>query len=113
MTDRTNEIKKSLEEICASLKVAAAVLNVASTEDKNAALLAMADSLERESDYILSANKLDTDSFTGSASMLDRLTLTHDRIRGIADGIRQVAKLPDPVGEIMDSVPGADGLMID
>ncbi|MBQ7827447.1 MAG: glutamate-5-semialdehyde dehydrogenase [Clostridia bacterium] len=106
-------IKQQLEKQCASLKTAAAVLNVATTEDKNKALLRMADVLEAEIEYILAANKLDTDAFEGSASMLDRLTLTADRICGIADGIRQVASLPDPVGEIMESFKGADGLLID
>ncbi len=113
MADRTNEIKAALDAQCGKLKAAAAVLNVATTDEKNAALLRMADVIEAECDTILAANKLDTDAFEGSASMLDRLTLTADRIKGIADGIREVAKLPDPVGEVMESFKGADGLLID
>ena len=106
-------IKELLEKQCGKLKNAAAILNVATTEDKNAALFRMADVIEAETETILAANKLDTDAFEGSASMLDRLTLTADRIKGIADGIRQVASLPDPVGEVMESFKGADGLLID
>ncbi len=113
MTDRTTEIKESLRLQCDSLKRAAAVLSIALSKDKNAALLRMAEVIEEKADEILAANKLDTDAFEGSASMLDRLTLTRDRIAGIADGIRAVAKLPDPVGEVMESFKGADGLLID
>ena len=106
-------IKEILEAQCGKLKNAAAVLNIATTEEKNAALLRMADTIEERAEEILAANKIDTDAFEGSASMLDRLTLTAERIHGIADGIRQVAGLPDPVGEIMESFKGADGLLID
>ena len=104
---------KELEKICAELKAAERVLASASEEDKNHALEAIADALERDSDAILAANKLDTDAFAasgGSASMLDRLTLTAERIRGIADGVRSVASLDDPVGEVMGSFEAADGL---
>ncbi len=112
MNDRTTEIKEALELQCGRLKSAAAVLNIATTEEKNEALLRMADMLEARAEDILVANKIDTDAFEGSESMLDRLTLTRDRITGIAEGIRQVASLPDPVGEIMESFDGADGLLI-
>jgi|GEM_PF-20148 len=108
-----NNIKESLTAQCTKLKAAAAALNTATTEEKNAALLRMADALVENTTEILAANKLDTDAFEGSASMLDRLTLTADRIIGIAEGIRQVVSLPDPVGEVMESFKGADGLFIE
>lgn len=116
MADRTEEIRESLEKICASLKKAAAFLSTATTEEKNEALLLIADKIEAETNTLLEANKIDTDAFAaagGDPAMLDRLTLTKERICGIADGIRQVVKLPDPVGEVMDSFIGADGIEIE
>jgi len=116
MNDRTTEITENLTALCASLKDAAAVLNITSTEDKNEALLRIADAIESSAEEIIAANRLDTDAFAaagGSASMLDRLTLTPARIKGIADGVRDVCALPDPVGEVMESFSAADGLKID
>ena len=73
------------------------------TEEKNAALLAMAEALEARQDPILAANALDMEAARGKISdtMLDRLLLTPGRISGMAEGIRQVVKLPDPVGRIL------------
>ena len=84
------------------------------TEKKNAALLAMAQALINHKEAILSANKQDLDAAKGSISdvMLDRLQLTDARIEGMADGIRQVAALPDPVGKILDEYVRKDGLII-
>lgn len=111
--ERIDEIRRGLEAQCASLKASARVLGALSCEEKNKALLAVADALERESEMLLEANKADTDAFEGSDAMLDRLTLTPERIVGIADGIRQVAALPDPIGEVMERFKGADGLEIE
>ena len=85
-----------------------------STEEKNAALLAMADALIANEADILAANTLDLEAARGTVSdvMLDRLQLTSARIAGMADGIRQVAALPDPVGHILDEYTRADGLNI-
>ena len=84
------------------------------TQQKNDALLAMAKSLLDNADEILSANAQDMESAKGSVSdvMLDRLQLTQTRIEGMAEGIRQVAKLPDPVGNILEEYVRADGLVI-
>ena len=84
------------------------------TQQKNAALLAMAQSLLDNTDKILAANAQDMDAAKGSVSevMLDRLQLTKSRIEGMADGIRQVANLPDPVGNILDEYVRPDGLVI-
>ena len=84
------------------------------TEQKNAALMAMADALTANAAAILAANALDLEAARGSVSdvMLDRLLLTPARIAGMADGIRQVAALPDPVGRILEEYTRGDGLRI-
>ena len=86
-----------------------------STEQKNNALLAIADALEAQTEEILQANAVDMEKATGklSQSMLDRLALTPDRIRGMADGIRQVVQLPDPVGAVRSRITRPNGIVID
>lgn len=102
-----------LQAQCA--KDAAVKLAVATIEEKNRALLLIADALTERSGEILEANKLDCDAArakgTGSA-MIDRLTLTEARICDIAEGVRQVADLPDPVGEEIESFTRPNGLKI-
>lgn len=86
-------------------KQAAAKLAVTSTAVKNAALLAMAAALEAQQAEILSANEHDMTAAAAKgmkSSMLDRLKLTAERISGMADGLRQVAGLADPVGNVID-----------
>ena len=85
-----------------------------STQQKNDALLSMAQALIDHTDDILSANALDMEAAKGTVSnvMLDRLQLTTARIQGMADGIRQVAALPDPVGSILEEYVRDDGLII-
>ena len=89
-------------------------INRLTTEEKNAALLAMADALVANEQAILEANTLDLEAAKGTVSdvMLDRLLLTSARIAGMAQGIREVAQLPDPVGHILDNYTRADGLNI-
>ena len=84
------------------------------TEQKNAALNAMADALVANEAAILAANALDMEAAKGTVSdvMLDRLLLTPARIAGMAEGIRQVAALPDPVGRIIEETVRGDGLKI-
>ena len=84
------------------------------TEEKNNALLAMAQALLEHSDEILLANAQDIDAAKGTVSdvMLDRLQLTQARIEGMAEGIRQVAELPDPVGNVLEEYTRSDGLVI-
>ncbi len=95
-------------------KAAKMEISQLSTEKKNNALYAMADALIAQKALILDANKKDMDaaSDTISSVMLDRLRLTSDRIVGMAEGIRAVAKLPDPVGCKMDEYIRTDGLKI-
>ena len=84
------------------------------TEQKNNALLAMAKALLDHQDQILAANVQDLEAARGTVSdvMLDRLLLTADRIEGMANGIREVAALPDPVGHILQTHTREDGLTI-
>ena len=85
------------------------------TDQKNAALEAMAQALLDNQAAILSANAMDIENATGKVPqvMLDRLLLTADRIAGMAKGIREVAALPDPVGHLLERHTRADGLQID
>ena len=95
-------------------KAAKIQVSTLTTDQKNAALLAMADALEANEASILAANGLDMEKAKGTVStvMLDRLLLTPARIKGMADGIREVVKLPDPVGRLLEEHTRADGLKI-
>lgn len=96
-------------------RVAARQLRQCTAEQKNAGLRAMADELVAAQDAILSANAKDLEKAKAaglSAAMIDRLTLNPKRIAAMADGIRQVAELPDPVGEIIRDWTRPNGLRI-
>ena len=84
------------------------------SEQKNDALNAMADALIAEEAAILAANALDLEAARGTVSdvMLDRLQLTSARIAGMAQGIREVAALPDPTGMVLEEHTRSDGLLI-
>lgn len=95
----------SIIETAKAAQAAAPTLAALSTERKNAALLAMAEALERDAEKIVAANALDMAEGREKGTpepMLDRLMLNASRIGGMAEGIRQVAALPDPVGEVID-----------
>lgn len=100
---------------CESAKSAAQkLINVSATE-KNSALIAIADALIKRTDEILSANKIDIDNAKNNGTreaMIDRLTLTPERIKGISDGVREVAALNDPIGEVINMTQRPNGLMI-
>ena len=102
-------------EMLKNTKAAWPELATAGTEKKNAALMAMADALEKDCAAILEANAADVEAARGSISdvMLDRLRLDEKRIAGMADGVRQVAKLPDPVGRVITRVDRPNGLTIE
>ena len=95
-------------------KAAKAEINRLTTKQKNAALNAMADALLAQEAEILAANALDLEAARGNVPdvMLDRLLLTSARIAGMAQGIREVAALPDPVGAVLEEYKRADGLLI-
>ena len=82
---------------------------------KSRALLAVADALIKHTDAILTENKRDVDAFVekgGPKTMIDRLTLTEKRIYEMAEGVRQVESLPDPVGEVIGMTKRPNGLVI-
>ena len=101
-------------EILTAASAARSAALLLSTEDKNRALFAMADALIDRCDAILTANAADVDAARGTISdvMLDRLSLNPPRIAAMADGLRQVAALPDPVGRVLKDTERADGLHI-
>lgn len=101
-------------EILAEAKAAVQTIALLSTEKKNQALLAMADAMEASAAEILTANALDVEAVRGIMGevMIDRLRLTEERIRVMADGVRAVAQLPDPVGRVLDSFSRPNGMRI-
>ncbi len=103
------------QEILVRAKAAAPALRSAPAELKNQYLHAMADSLLEHTDAILAANDEDVRAASGTVSpvMIDRLKLTAERIADMAEGIRQVAALPDPVGRILSSTTRPNGLIIE
>ena len=106
---------KTLMESAAAAKAAAAEVAQLSTETKNKALLAMADALEAHMAEILAANAADMDRERAngmSPDMLDRLMLNEGRVRDMAVGLRQVAELPDPIGEVISEWDRPNGLHI-
>ena len=108
-------LKHNLETIGGLARQAARELATCSTTLKNNALLAMATALEQNQPRILAANALDLSAgeIKGlSASLLDRLRLTPPRIEAMADGLRQVAALPDPIGECLSGMRRPNGLDI-
>ncbi len=106
---------QAIPDLARRAKTASRVLATASTNQKNDALLKAADLLEERSDEILKANSVDvaTAEAGGMApGLVDRLRLDIGRIKGMADGLRQVAGLPDPVGEVLDGWVRPNGLKI-
>lgn len=102
-------------DILKQAKAAKSELAKLRSEDKNNALLAMADALEENCRAILEENKKDVEAARGKITdvMIDRLSLDESRIKGMADGIRDVVKLPDPVGKILDRVELENGLVVE
>ena len=102
-------------ELLERARAAKTAMALANTDTKNAALLAMADALMANQQAILAANELDLEGAKGTVSdvMLDRLALSESRIAGMAQGIREVAALPDPVGEVLSRVERPNGLVIE
>ena len=104
-----------LEQIGKQAKAAARRLAACTTEEKNRALLAMAESIERHTEEILSANEKDMTAAREKGmndTMLDRLQLTGERVKGMAAGLRDVAALPDPVGRVLSDQVRPNGLRL-
>ena len=105
----------TMETLGARAKSAARPLQTATTETKNQALLKIADALRENCAYILSENEKDLEAGrkNGMApSLLDRLALSEARVAGMAKGVSDVAKLPDPVGAVLSETTRPNGLKI-
>lgn len=114
--DTANNIAAVMAEVGRKARAASRPLAIASSEQKNQALLAAADALIASTDLILAANKLDLSHARErdmAASFIDRLMLDETRIKAIADGIRSIAALPDPVGEVIAQWDRPNGLHIE
>lgn len=97
-----SEINTYVKELCERAKSASRVLALADGETRKSALYAMADEIVKASERILSANKLDIENARNSGiseSLIDRLMLNEKRITDIASALKQVADLPDPLGQ--------------
>lgn len=104
-----------VEEICRKASGIKYEIQMLSTEQKNAALLAAADKLVQNAEKILAANSEDVEAGRAnhmSEGLIDRLALSEARILQIAVGLRQVADLPDPVGEVLDKFTRPNGMVI-
>ena len=103
------------QELLRRAKAAKKQVAAATTEEKNQALLCMADQLEAHEADILAANAQDMERAKGTIApvMLDRLLLTTQRIQDMATGMREVAQLPDPVGQVLRREERPNGLVIE
>ena len=103
------------QELLRRAKAAKKQVAAATTEEKNQALLCMADQLEAHEADILAANAQDMERAKGAIApvMLDRLLLTPQRIQDMATGMREVAQLPDPVGQVLRREERPNGLVIE
>ncbi|MDO4566344.1 MAG: gamma-glutamyl-phosphate reductase, partial [Oscillospiraceae bacterium] len=105
-----------IRELGARAKAASRVLMTASAERKNRALEAAAESLRHAESEILKANALDVERARGEGmgeAFIDRLTLTSGRIGAIAEGLLEVAALPDPVGELLERKRLSSGIELE
>ena len=103
------------QELLQKANAAKGAMALADTQTKNRALLAMAHALEEHCADILAANGQDLEAARGTVSevMLDRLALSPERVAGMAQGIREAAALPDPVGRVLSRVERPNGLVIE
>jgi glutamate-5-semialdehyde dehydrogenase len=109
------DIKRYMQQVGQRARAAARFISRAETAAKDAALLAMAVEIERQSDALIAANKKDLDTAKTQgldSAMLDRLELNAARIKAMAEGLRQIALLPDPVGEITDLTYRPSGIQV-
>ncbi len=109
------DVKQYVSEKAKKAKAASRVLANLSTEIKNTALFKMAAGLEREAEHLMAENKKDIAAAGQkglSKAMIDRLTLNADRIKTMADGLREVAALPDPVGDVLKMWRRPNGMQV-
>ncbi len=108
-------IEQTMQDIGQRARIAARQLSRAGTPAKNAALLAMADAIEHGMEALLGANTKDMQAGKDSGldtAMLDRLELNEARVQSMADGLRQIAGLTDPVGAVSDLKTQASGIQV-
>lgn len=113
--DSVDAITRYMHEVGKRARSAARAIAKASTGEKNAALFALADVIEADAAAILDANQLDLRAAREARldeAMVERLELTPARISAMADGVRQVAALPDPVGEMFDLKLRPSGIQV-
>jgi glutamate-5-semialdehyde dehydrogenase len=105
----------TVQEQAEKARTAALTLSSATRAAKDAALIAMADALAKSETAILEANQRDVASAEAngtSAALIDRLRLTPDRIAGMVEGLRELAALPDPVGDVVRGWTNANGVQV-
>lgn len=105
----------NLENLCKKTSACKGLIGKLSEEEKNAVLLTAADLLLKKEEMILAANEQDVINAKEKgmeSGMIDRLALNHVRISDMADGLRQVSSLPDPVGEVITSTDRPNGLKV-
>jgi glutamate-5-semialdehyde dehydrogenase len=110
-----SDVAKYMEAVGEAARAASRLTAAASTAAKNGALMAMAAAVRRRADELLEANRRDLEQARADgldAAMLDRLTLTAKGIETMAQGLEQVASLPDPVGEITDLKRRPSGIQV-
>lgn len=113
--DAKVNIKEYMQVLGQQARAASRVLARANTGEKNAALLAMADAIESQCAQLIAENQKDLEAGKAHGldeALLDRLELNEERIIGMAEGIRQIANLPDPVGEITDMKYRPSGIQV-
>ena len=111
-----SELRDALKKMGQKAREAALKLAVASPDDKNRWLSAMADAVEKNAASLIQANAVDMEKAIAkgiSGAMLDRLKLNDQRIKGMADGLRHVVTLPDPVGEKLSVTTRPNGIRIE
>ena len=108
----TATIAATTQEKLLRARAASARLALLSTDEKNALLMAIADAIEAQEKSILAANQVDVETSGLEGAMRDRLLLTSARIKDMAHGVRDVAALPDPVGETLAEWTKSNGLRI-
>ena len=115
MTEMIDTAQTHIVELGTKARAASQKIATASTEDKNAALMAAAQRLRDRQDEILAANKKDVKSVEGKKNdaFIDRLRLTPDRIEGMATALEDIAKLPDPVDRVLATFERPNGLTIE
>lgn len=112
---KPTELAAYMQDVGRNARLAGREVARAATVVKNATLQALADRIEQDAEHLLAANRQDLEQARASGleeALLDRLTLTEKGVAAMADGVRQVAALPDPVGEITDLKMRPSGIQV-